>query len=196
MVVGDRHRGRRHRWSHSCRAKIARASPFGRGRRPPPRACRPAPGQNHDLAFAACKCDPKNSCPARFARLRPRLGRPFLLWRWNLAERPCRAARNAVLSGAFGVQPRGGEAQLEPARLLPHVAAWTRLRADYSGAATQLENPVPVMGRDDAAAPCKTPLRERPRPIADRRDGGDGRANGSARGPPPPRPTAWRESIP
>ena len=63
-------------------------------------------------------------------------GDPFFYGVGTLLERPCRAARNAVLSGAFGVQPRGGEAQLEPARLLPHVAAWTRLRADYSGAAT------------------------------------------------------------
>ena len=160
MAVTDRHRGRRHCGTFSCRADAACASPFGRGGRPPPRACRPARGRNPNLAFAACKRDPKNSRLARFARLRPRLGRPFLLWCWNLAERPCWAARNAVLSGAFGVQPRGGKAQLEPARLLPHVAAWARVRADYSGAATARENPVPVMGRDDAAAPCQAPLRQ------------------------------------
>src|ERR1700731_1242963 len=87
-----------------------------------------------------------------------------------------------MLSGAFGVQPRGGTAQLEPARLLSHVAAWARVRADYSGAATARENPVPIMGRGDTAAPCKTPWPERPRPISDRRDGGDRRPEGAHAG--------------
>jgi hypothetical protein len=44
------------------------------------------------MAFAACRCDARNSRPARFARLRPRLGRSILLRRRNLAQCPCRAA--------------------------------------------------------------------------------------------------------
>jgi hypothetical protein len=49
------------------------------------------------MAFAACRCDAGNSRPARFARLRPRLGRSVLFRRRNLAQCPCRAASSIFI---------------------------------------------------------------------------------------------------
>jgi len=174
MAVADWHRRRWCRGSFSCRADTARASPIGCGRRPPPRACGSARGQTMTWPSPMAAAIPEILALRGSPVCVLASGDPFFYGAGSLLSAHVRPEEMQCLPApsAFSLAAARLNWSLQECCLVSlHGREFERIIRHCSAR----ENPMSIVGRDDAATPCKAPLRERPRPIADHCDGGDGR---------------------